>query len=258
MQNSLNISLLQSPLSWENPEYNRMYFDKKIDTVKDADIVLLPEMFTTGFTMQPEKVAEKMNGETINWMLAKAAEKNCLIGGSVIIEENGKYYNRFIAAFPDGKISHSDKRHLFSFAGEDKVYTQGKERTIFTYKGFRIFPLICYDLRFPVWARYKDDYDLLIYVANWPAPRIKAWDTLLKARAIENMCYVAGLNRVGSDANDLQYPGHSAIINPLGEVCASSAPETETVITAAINHELLKTTRDRFGFLKDKDEFILE
>jgi predicted amidohydrolase len=257
MQNTLNIALIQSGLQWENPAANRNHFDKVIGEMAPADIILLPEMFTSGFTINPQEIAEPMDGPSVLWMLEKASEESALICGSLVIEENGNYYNRFIAAFPDGNLIYSDKRHLFSYAGEDKIYTRGEKRVVFTYKGFRILPQVCYDLRFPVWVRNRNDVDVILYVANWPAPRINAWDTLLKARAIENMCYVAGLNRVGKDANGHGYPGHSAVYGPLGENLTDIAVSKEQTIRAVLDRSHLESIREKFGFLNDRDDFEL-
>jgi len=216
MQEQLEIVILQSDLVWENPIKNKDNFSKKIRNITTkVDLIILPEMFTTGFTINTEKSAESMNGSTVKWMLDLADEKNALLMGSIVIKEKDNFYNRFIIAFPNGGLKYYDKRHLFSYAKEDKVYTAGKNKLIFEYKGFKICPLICYDLRFPVWSRNTEEVDLIIYIANWPNARIMAWDTLLKARAIENLCYVVGLNRVGVDKNNLIYVGHSAAYNAL-------------------------------------------
>ena len=255
MQKQLNTFLIQTDLLWEDPAGNREQFDKKIGKIKDADLIILPEMFTSGFTMNPKPVAEKMNGESVNWMMKKAAEKNALLTGSLIIEEDNKYYNRLITAFPDGKISFYDKKHLFSYAKEDQIFTAGNKHLIIEYKGFRIMPLICYDLRFPVWARNIQDYDILIYVANWPVPRIGAWDLLLKARAIENMSYVIGVNRVGKDGNKIQYSGHSAVIDTYGKELLTFADAEEGVKSVKLDPEHIKKVRERFRFLNDRDSF---
>jgi predicted amidohydrolase len=255
MQKQLNTFLIQTDLFWEDQVGNREQFDKKIGKIKDADLIILPEMFTSGFTMNPKPVAEKMNGESVNWMMKKAAENNALLTGSLIIEENNKYYNRLITAFPDGKISFYDKKHLFSYAKEDQIFTAGNKHLIIEYKGFRIMPLICYDLRFPVWARNIQDYDILIYVANWPVPRIGAWDLLLKARAIENMSYVIGVNRVGKDGNKIQYSGHSAVIDTFGKELLTFDDSEEGVKSVKLDPEHVKKVRERFRFLNDRDSF---
>ncbi|MEQ9580865.1 MAG: nitrilase-related carbon-nitrogen hydrolase, partial [Arenibacter sp.] len=195
MENELKIALIQSSLVWENPEKNREHFSKKLDSInKEVDLVILPEMFTTAFTMNPWNIAKEEGEETVKWMQKEAERKNVALAGSMVYFDNGHYYNRLWFVEPDGKSIFYDKRHTFTLAGEDKVYNKGEKRIVINFKGFRICPLICYDLRFPVWARNREDYDVLIYVANWPQPRINAWDALLKARAIENMAYVIGVN----------------------------------------------------------------
>lgn len=224
--------------------------------MEDVDLIVLPEMFASGFTMNPKIVAETMQGETIAWLQHLAKAKNCAITGSLVIEENGNYYNRLVFVFPNGKIQTYDKRHLFTLAGEDKVYTAGKEKLIIEYKGFKICPLICYDLRFPVFARNVENYDLLIYVANWPKPRINAWDILLKARAIENMCYTIGVNRIGKDSNNLEYVGHSQAVDFLGNYLVEPQ-ETDGVFIVELDQEKLNETRGKLGFLNDKDDFSI-
>ncbi len=213
----MKIALIQSPLVWENPTANRNHFEEKINAIAEkVDLIVLPEMFTTGFTMNPAAVAETMEGETIQWLQLVAKVKNSAITGSLIIKEKNNYYNRLVFVFPSGEIQFYDKRHLFTLAGEDKVYTSGNQKLIVDYLGWKICPLICYDLRFPVFARNIEDYDVLIYVANWPKPRINAWDILLKARSVENMCYTIGVNRTGLDDNNLEYVGHSQTADFLG------------------------------------------
>jgi omega-amidase len=259
MQNQLKIAILQSDLVWENPDENRNNFSKKIKKISDdTDLIVLQEMFTTGFTMNAEKVAETMNDSTIAWMLQKAKEKDALVIGSIIIKVNNKFYNRLIVAFPNEELKYYDKRHLFSFAGEDKIFTSGSKKLIFEYKGFRICPLICYDLRFPVWARNTEEIDLLIYVANWPNARMLAWDTLLKARAIENLCYVIGLNRVGIDNNDLVYTGHSVVNNAFGETILNCGKNTEIIKSLSLEKKYIDDIRHKFRFLDDRDKFEIK
>ena len=218
MQNELKIALIQADLVWENPIQNRINFSEKINSISEAfDLIILPEMFTSGFTMNAEKIAETMDGETVTWLKKIAKEKDAAITGSIVINAHGNYFNRCFFVEPDGTISTYDKRHTFTLAGEDKVYQAGSKRLIIDYKGWKICPLVCYDLRFPVWARNTENYDLLIYVANWPKPRIAAWEALLKARAVENMSYCIGVNRVGLDASNYEYSGSSAVYNVLGE-----------------------------------------
>ncbi len=259
MQDKLNIALIQSTLVWENPTENRRLFTEKITSVSsNIDIVLLPEMFTTGFSMNPEKFAESMNGGTVLWMQKLAKVEQLAILGSLIIKEEDNYYNRLIFAHPNGQVDTYDKRHLFTYGGEDKVYSSGNKRLIIEYKGWKICPLICYDLRFPVWSRNNDDYDILIYVANWPKPRISAWDVLLKARAIENMCYVIGLNRIGVDGNKLEYIGHSQGFDTLGNEFITSENKIESISEITLNKIKLIETRKKFGFLNDKDSFSIK
>ena len=255
----LKIALIQANLVWHNVKENRNQFSKKINAIKESvDVIVLPEMFTTGFSMQPKEVAESMQGETVKWMQKLASERNTAIAGSIIILENNNYFNRFLFVHPSGKIDSYDKRHLFTLAGEHEVYKQGDKKSIIHYKGWKICPLICYDLRFPVWARNIENYDVLLYVANWPKPRINAWDILLKARAIENMCYTIGVNRVGADANNLEYSGHSVAFDFLGNEIAQILPSKEEVITFTINKETLLETRRKLNFLADKDNFKLQ
>jgi len=254
----LNIAIIQSELIWENPEQNRHVFSEKINAISDSvDLIVLPEMFTTGFTMNPTKVAETMDGETINWLKHLAKEKNTAITGSLIIKEDNNYFNRLVFVHPTGEINTYDKRHTFTLAGEDKIYTSSNKKLIVNYKGWKICPMICYDLRFPVWARNTNDYDLLIFVANWPKPRIIAWNTLLKARAIENMSYTIGVNRIGTDTNGHEYSGNSAVYNALGEEISTIKPYKNITEIISISKEILDNTRNKFGFLEDKDEFRL-
>jgi predicted amidohydrolase len=258
MDKVLKVSLVQTSTFWENAKANLASLNSKLEKLeKDTDVILLPEMFSTGFSVGKEGIAEKMDGQTVNWMLEKALEKDCLLLGSVLIEDNKKYFNRLIAAFPDGSLLHYDKRHLFSYAGEDKIFAKGTRRLVFSYKGFKICPMICYDLRFPVWARNDQNYDILIFVANWPSPRIKAWDTLLKARAIENLCFTIGLNRVGDDNNKLNYPGHSAVYDPFGECLLSFEEHEEKIKSVQLEKSDIDTVRNKFSFLDDRDDFTI-
>jgi omega-amidase len=254
----MKIALIQSSLIWENPIANRSYFEEKINAITEqVDLIVLPEMFTTGFTMNPEAVAETMEGETIMWLQSLAKAKNSAITGGLIIKENDNFYNRLVFIFPSGELQFYDKRHLFTLAGEDKVYTSGKEKLIVEYKGFKICPLICYDLRFPVFARNVEDYDLLIYVANWPKTRINAWDILLQARSVENLCYTIGVNRTGIDWNELEYVGHSQVVNYMGNYILSPQ-EKEGVFIVTLNKEILTENKRQLNFLNDKDVFILK
>ncbi|MCA0152173.1 amidohydrolase [Winogradskyella vincentii] len=259
MQNTLKIAIIQSHLVWEDPEANRKQFKEKINSISDnVDIIVLPEMFTSGFTMNAPKVAETMQGETINWLKNISKNKDTAIIGSLVISENNNYYNRLICAQPSGELIEYDKRHTFTLAGEHKVYTAGTEKVIFSYLGWKICPLICYDLRFPVWARNSEDYDLLLYVANWPKPRINAWDTLLKARAIENMSYCIGVNRVGLDGLNYEYPGHSGAYDVLGHRIDSIKENEDKVEIVSLEKSMIGKYRDKLNFLNDRDEFNLK
>ncbi|PWI30682.1 amidohydrolase [Flavobacteriaceae bacterium LYZ1037] len=259
MQNELKIALLQSDLFWENPEQNRVHFTKKFEDISDAvDLIVLPEMFTSGFTMNPEKVAETMYGETVVWMQEIALKKQTAIVGSTVISENGCFYNRLLFVHPNGIIETYDKKHTFTLAGEDKVYTAGQSKLLVTYKGWKICPLICYDLRFPVWARNVEDYDVLIYVANWPKVRVAAWVALLKARAIENMSYCVGVNRVGVDGNGHEYSGHTAVYDVFGHQLDTIQENQEAIEIITLSKSHIKTYREKLNFLNDKDVFTLE
>ena len=261
MRNELNVVGIQADLVWENPSKNLTFFEEKINSLaKNTDLVVLPEMFTTGFTMHPENVAEKMDGVSVSWMKRMAQENDIAIVGSLVIkttQNDIKYYNRLIFAHPSGKIDTYDKRHSFTLAGEDKVYTSGNDKLIVEYKGWKICTLICYDLRFPVWARNTDNYDLLLFMANWPVARIKAWKTLLKARAIENMSYVIGVNRTGKDANNYEYSGDSLIIDYLGDELSSLKKNEVDIVNATLFKDKQNKVRKKLGFLNDKDSFTI-
>lgn len=258
MQDQLKVTLVQHDTFWRNIPKNLDSLTALINSeTKDTDLIVLPEMFSTGFDMEPDKVAEPMNGTAIKWMQKIASEKKCAISGSLIILENKQYYNRFVFVHQSGAMVHYDKKHLFTLAGEDNVYTAGTNRLLFEYKGWRISPFVCYDLRFPVWSRNTEAYDLAIYSANWPTPRIAAWDTLLKARAIENLSYVVAVNRVGIDPNNYKYPGHSQAFGPLGELLESVQENTVGALTVELKKSDLLETREKFQFLNDKDEFEL-
>jgi len=258
MENELKIALIQSDLFWENPEQNRINFNKKIEAIsEDVDLIVLPEMFTSGFTMNASIVAETMNGDSIVWLKKLAREKNTAITGSLVISEDNNYYNRSVFVHPSGKIETYDKRHTFTLAGEHNVYTAGIKKTIIDYRGWRICPLICYDLRFPVWARNTENYDILLYVANWPKPRINAWDALLKARAIENMSYCIGVNRIGVDDTGHNYPGHSGCYDVLGEQITNMQPNKEQTQIISLSKTTIEKYRNKLNFLNDRDRFSL-
>ncbi|MCG7500612.1 amidohydrolase [Tenacibaculum sp. Mcav3-52] len=257
--NTLKVALIQSDLVWENPTENRKRFEKKINGLSDEiDLIVLPEMFTTGFTMNASAVAEIMEGETVQWLQNLAQEKSIAITGSIIISENNNFYNRLLFVHPSGKIDSYNKKHTFTLAGEHEVFSAGTERIIIDYKGWRICPLICYDLRFPVWARNTENYDLLLYVASWPKPRIEAWDSLLKARAIENMSYTIGVNRVGVDANGYEYIGNTVCYDTLGNCLVKNNLGTEEILIIELNKQEQAKIRDRFCFLDDRDAFVIK
>lgn len=259
MDNNLRIAVLQVNLIWENPVKNISVFSEKIDLIQDdVDLIVLPEMFSTGFSMNAANLAEKSDGSTFQWMQKVAKQRNAAVTGSLIIEEDGNFYNRLFFVFPNGSFEKYDKRHTFTLAKEDQTYTAGKERLIVDYKGWKICPLICYDLRFPVWARNTSEYDLLIYVANWPETRIHAWDILLQARAIENMSYCIGVNRTGQDGNKYQYNGHSAVYDCLGKSLFNNDREIEFTEIVTLEKEHLQETRNKLKFLQDRDKFSLD
>lgn len=254
----MKIALIQSDLYWENPSQNRSNFESKINEIADdTEIIVLPEMFSTGFTMNAPAVAETMQGETVKWMQSLAKQKNCAMTGSLIIVENNQYYNRMLFVFPDGKIKHYNKRHLFSLAGEDKFYSSGTEKVIVEYLDWKICLQICYDLRFPVFARNVENYDLLLYVANWPKVRTNAWDALLKARAIENLSYVVGVNRIGLDIHDYEHIGHSQVVDFLGNYILEPQ-ETAGVFVVELDKNVMLETRKKLDFLSDKDKFEIK
>jgi predicted amidohydrolase len=259
---TLTITTIQSNLFWEDKAANLQMLEQKINSIEQkTELVVLPEMFSTGFSMQPEVFAEPMDGETVSWMQRVSKENGIILTGSIIIEEGGQYFNRLIWMLPNGQLGHYNKRHLFAYAEEDQFYTAGNKRLIASVKGWKINLLVCYDLRFPVWARQQSsenntEYDVLIYVANWPEKRNHAWKTLLCARAIENQCYVIGVNRVGNDGNNIYHSGNSLVIDPLGQVLYHMADE-EDINTITLSKEKLEEVRTRFPFWKDADDFGL-
>ena len=259
---SLTLTIIQTDLVFENKTVNLERLKTKIENIEQrTEIVVLPEMFSTGFSMQPELFAETMEGETVKWMKEIAEANKIILTGSIIIEEDGQYFNRLVWMLPNGQLGYYDKRHLFAYGEEDKHYTGGNKRLIASVKGWKINLLICYDLRFPVWSRQQfgveeTEYDLLIYVANWPEKRSHAWKTLLCARAIENQCYVAGVNRVGKDNKNIYHSGNSLVIDPLGQVLYHMADE-EDVFTITLQKEDLDKARTQFPFWKDADDFTI-
>jgi omega-amidase len=285
---TLTVTTIQPDLKWEDKTANLRRLEQMIDGIGVyTELVILPEMFSTGFSMRPETLAEQMDGPTIGWMRSIAARKKIILTGSLIVEEDGNYFNRLIWMLPSGQHGYYDKRHRFAYAGENDHYTAGNKRLVASVKGWKLLLLVCYDLRFPVWSRQTPapaaeapakaeqsqspassaeasakadrsfEYDLLIYVANWPERRAHAWKTLLQARAIENQAYVIGVNRVGVDGNQIAHNGDSMIIDPLGETLYHAAPKEEA-FTLTLKKEELETTRQRFPFWKDADHFYIE
>jgi len=265
---TLRITLIQPDMVWEDKAANLDHYSRLIESISGPkEIVVLPEMFSTGFSMAPERLAEDMDGTSVQWMRETARAHRIILTGSLIIKENGHYYNRLIWMQPDGTFGTYDKRHLFGYAGEDAHYTAGDRRLIVQVKGWRICPLVCYDLRFPVWARNSasaaesngnehPSYDVLLYVANWPQRRSLAWKTLLQARAIENQSYCIGVNRVGEDGKGISYSGESSAFDPMGELLWQHA-DGEAVHTIQLSREVLEHTRTQLPFLKDADRFII-
>jgi predicted amidohydrolase len=251
----MNVTLIQTDLFWENIDNNLKMFDEKITIIKDTNLIILPEMFTTGFSMNVNILSETMNGKTIKWMLDWARVKNAVIAGSIIIKENNLFYNRFIWAEPNGGIKYYDKKHLFSMANEDQSYSPGNQKIIIEYLGWKICPLICYDLRFPIWNRNLEDYDIAIYVANWPEKRANHWKSLLMARAIENQCYVLAVNRIGIDGKGLNYNGDTSIIDPTGDIIFQKSNE-ESTYQYLLKKEELQNIRKNLPFLKDRDQLV--
>jgi len=273
---TLNVTTIQADLYWENKEENlNMFADRIRRLPAGAELVVLPEMFSTGFSMNASALAEKMDGETIRWMKSLAAAQRIILTGSVIIEEDGHYFNRLIWMLPNGQMGVYDKRHLFAYAGEHLHYTAGTRRLIASVKGWKINLQICYDLRFPVWARQSEssfdqarlpvtertgkipEYDVLVYVANWPERRNHAWKMLLQARAIENQCYVIGVNRVGNDGNEIYHSGDSMVVDPMG-VIQYTMEHKEDVHTTILDKKVLQEIRNKLPFLNDSDDFLIQ
>ena len=276
---TLTITTIQTDLKWEDKAANLRSLEEKIISIPgNTEIVVLPEMFSTGFSMRPQALAERMDGPTLAWMRSVAARRRVILTGSVIIEEEGSFFNRLIWMLPNGEYGYYDKRHRFAYAGENEQYTAGHKRLVTSVKGWKILPLVCYDLRFPVWSRQTpaptDDeaglpvappppgdsaleYDVLLYVANWPERRSLAWKTLLQARAIENQSYVVGVNRVGNDGNNIYHSGDTMIIGPLGEILYHGEAKEE-LFTLTLRKETLLEVRQRFPFWRDADKFSIE
>lgn len=253
----LNIALIQSSLFWENPAANRAYFDDVFHSLSDnPDLIILPEMFTSGFTMKPANVAETMEGDTVKWMKERSRTIGSVLTGSIVIRDGERNFNRLIWAMPTGEVVYYDKRHRFSMAGEDADYTAGENPLVIEWKGWQISPFICYDLRFPAWSRQVAGVDLMIYVANWPETRRHHWQKLLQARAIENQCFVAGVNRVGTDDNGLVYAGDSMLIDFNGEPIRS-ASRSPSVLSCSLDKDALQEWRQRMPFLRDRDTFSI-
>ena len=262
----LRVSLVQTALHWEDPEANRTHFQPLIAPLAgQTDVVVLPEMFSTGFSMAPERLAEDPEGATTAWMAQQAKQLDAVVTGSVITRDRKGYYNRLIWMQPDGTFSTYDKRHLFRFAGEDGHYQPGSDRLIVNWRGWRICPLVCYDLRFPVWSRNRPlhgqgeapVYDALLYVANWPEARRHPWSALLVARAIENQCYVVGVNRIGADGNGIDHSGDSVALDPKGQPISTIEPGTERVETVSFSRSELERFRQKFPVSLDGDDFRL-
>ncbi len=252
---TLNVTLIQSDIVWEQPAANLGNYSQLLKGVGQTDLVVLPEMFTTGFSMEPEKLKETMDGETVQWMKQVAFQKKAAVTGSLIIEEQGRYYNRCLWISPEGSITFYDKRHLFTMAGEDQHYTPGHQRVIVEHMGWRFCPLVCYDLRFPVWSRNTENYDVLLYLTNWPAARHHVWKSLLVARAIENQAYCIGVNRTGTDGKGINYLGDSALVDPKGfAIYLGPAGKVETI---KLSYSELQRFRKAFPVLNDRDEFTL-
>lgn len=249
----VKVGILQHDIVWGNPAENRERLQRQIEALSGADLYVLPEMWSTGFAIEPEGLAEK-DGVTLQWMRQMAQRYDAALAGSVAVEENGKFYNRLYFVKPDGMVEYYDKHHLFSYGGEDKHYACGHKRVVVEWRGVRFLLTVCYDLRFPVWTRYDNDYDAMLCVANWPTVRIDSWNILLRARAIENQCFVVGVNRVGKDPN-CEYSGCSAIINPYGQTIVECERDKESSAEAVLDMQMLKSYRAKFPAINEKDKF---
>lgn len=252
----MKVAMLQFDIAWKKPEENIIRAERLMAEQPGADIYVLPEMFTTGFAIQPEDIADSDGKETVRWMQAKAKELNAAVTGSIGIKNGNQYFNRMFFVTPDEEVVTYDKRHLFAYGGEDKHYTRGEKRVTVTFRGVRFLLEVCFDLRFPVWSRYRDDYDAILYVANWPTCRIDSWDILIRARAIENQCFVVAVNRIGLDKTN-DYCGHSAIINPYGQTVAACTDDQECCTAAELNLPEMESYRHKFPIVTDLGEMHL-
>ena len=253
----MKICLVQSDLVWADAALNRSRIEKQLSSVDRADIIILPEMFTTGFCTQDLELLDEDSTETLSWMKKLSEEKDAAVAGSIAVKDAGKYYNRFFFVEPDGTVGKYDKHHLFTYGGEDRYFEPGQERVTVCFRGWKILLQVCYDLRFPVSARNTDRYDMILYIASWPEKRRFAWDTLLRARAIENLSFVAGVNRIGTDPN-CRYSGGTALLGFLGETLVSVPDNTEGVVCADISKDELMTYREHFPALDDMDRFEIK
>ena len=254
----MKIAIIQNDIVWGNPAANREHVAEILADCEQVDLLVLPEMFSTGFCTQPEGVAEPADNLTLLQMKEWAAQYDCAVAGSVAVEDGGRYYNRFYFVKPNGETTCYDKHHLFRMGNETKYFSPGKNRPIIHYHGWNILLLICYDLRFPVWSRNRNnEYDMVVYVANWPAARRRVWDVMLQTRAMENSSYLCGVNRIGMDGNNLFYNGGSAIYSPKGELLANVADNVDGVATATLSLNELKSFREKFPVWKDADSFTL-
>ena len=253
----MKAALVQYDIVWADPAANRSRLDALLEGIPQVDLIVLPEMFSTGFATQPEGVAEEAPSETLEWMKAKARAKDCAVAGSVALHEDGKFFNRFWFVKPDGEVTAYDKHHLFTFSGEHHRFTRGEERVVVEWRGFRFLLNVCYDLRFPVWSRNRKDYDAAIYVASWPSVRQFPWDTLLRARAIENQCYVLGVNRVGKDPS-CEYGGGTAAVDPYGATLTACVPGAEQILVTDLDMDVLNAFRAKFPVLEDAEDFEIK
>lgn len=256
MASTLRTGLVQFDITWENRDDNIAHIDRLMAGLPQIDLLILPEMWPTGFSMRPEVIAEKPMGPALTWMAETSQRLNISMTGSIAVKDGSRYYNRLYFVNPDKEVHYYDKRHLFSFGGEDHHYASGNERKVIEFNGWKIMPVICYDLRFPVWCRNNLDYDLMIVVANWPISRIHHWDILLRARAIENQSYIAAVNRTGVDDNGLHYPGHSGMIDMNGKILLDMGGK-EGIEMATLDRDQLEAHRSQFRFLQDRDEYQL-